>query len=434
MPARLVSSPPWTFLAAACALALVGCGAKTGLYVPDGGDNESFDAGVDGGLDASMADAGPDADICVDVPFDGGPVEVDLDVEAQVGAADIAFLIDVTASMQEEIEEIRSRLRDQLVPAIRDAVPDSRLAVATFADFPVGDYGSSGAGDKPFELRLPMTSNINEVQAAVDNIELGDGRDIQESQVEALYQLATGAGRGSYVEPSAGCPAGGLGYACVRRDALPVVLLFTDAEFHNGPGGVFPYGSDVIPRPATYEEAVRALNALGVRVMGFDSGGGLARDHLREVARDTEAIAEGSPLVFDIGTSGQRLGTSVVEAIETLAGSLEQDIDAVLVDPVPSDGVNVLDFVEGVVPLRAEPPDGVAGIDVEGGVFLQARAGTRLIWQIVVRNDAVVPGPSPRRFRLEIIFRGDARRRLGRRFIDIVVPGEGGEGCDELFP
>ncbi len=413
------------------AMCLAGCGAKTGLYVPDADAQAPPDA-MDAGID--VFDAGPDVDICVEVPFDGGPVQVELEVEAEVGSADITFLIDVTASMGEEIDRIRSRLRDQLSPAIDEAIPDSQLAVATFADFPVRGYGNAGAGDNPFELRLPMTTDLSQVQAAVNAINLGDGADIQESQVEALYQLATGAGRGTFVPPSAGCPMGGIGYACMRRDAFPIVLLFTDADFHNGPRGAFPYGAgDIVPAPATYAEAVSALNALGMVVIGFDSGEGAAVDHLRSIAEDTGAVAGGRPLVFDIGSTGRRLGTQVVSAIQTFASSVEQDIDAIFLDGDPTDGIDATEFVESIRPLAANPPDGVSSIDVDEGVFRDARAGTLLTWEITVFNDAVVPGPRPQRVRLEIIFRGDARRRISRLFVDIIVPGEDGSGCEEFL-
>ncbi len=413
----------------ATALACVGCGAKTGLYVPDGGDNApdaSFDAGIDSGMDAGI-----DADLCIEVPFDGGPVEISLEVEAQIGAADIAFLIDVTSSMDQEIDRIRARLRDSIAPAIREAIPDSRLAVATFADFAVGSYGSSVRGDKPFELRLPMTDDISAVQAAVNSITMADGRDVEESQVEALYQLATGEGRGSHVPPSAGCPSGGRGYACFRSDAMAVVMLFTDAEFHNGPDGAHPYGSDVVPRPATYPDALAALRALDMRVIGFDSGRGVPRQHLERVARDTGAVADGDELVYDIGSTGEGLSAGVVEAIRTFASTAEQDVDAIYFDGDPTDDVNSADFVEALRPLSADPMSGVGSIDFDAGVFRDVTAGTLLTWEVVLRNDAVVPGPRPQRFRLEVIFRGDMRRRISRAFIDIVVPGTDGAGCDE---
>ena len=399
-------------------LLLVGCGAKTGLDVPDA----ETDAGVDASLDAGIP--------CVEVPLDGGPIEVPLETEAQLGRADVVFLIDVTASMMDEIEEIRDSLRDRLAPAIESEIPDASFGVATFADFPVMPYGDPD--DHAFELALPMTPDLSRVQAAVNAIGLGSGRDEPESQVEALYQLATGEGLVPYIDPSFGCPMGGRGYPCFRDDALPIVLLFTDAPFHNGPDGANRYTSGLAATPHTYDEAVEALRAVGVRVIGFNSGDGGSRSHLRDIARDTDALRpDGSPLVFDIGRDGESLNTSVVDAMKSFADGVVFDIDAILNDPVPGDGVDATGFVESVLPLRAEPADGVESIDTEAGVFRGVEAGTTVVFQLIIRNDAVVPGPEPQRFLLEIIFRGDGRTRLGRRVIEIVIPGADGMGCPD---
>lgn len=400
-----------------------GCGAKTGLYTDDGGAPPNQ-------LDAPV-DAGPEMP-CIEVPFEGEPVILNLEVAAILGRADITFLIDQTASMGDEIDRIRSRLRDQIAPAIRGAIPDSQLAVATFADFPVDPYGART--DVPFELRLPMSDELAAVQAAVNAIQLSDGRDVQESQVEALYQLATGEGIGTYVPRSAGCSRGGEGYACTRPDSLPVVLLFTDNASHNGPSGANSYNASRIPgaTPHTYNQAVDALQRNGTVVIGFDSGGGVAGPHLRAIARDTGAITGGEPLVYEIGSRGERLGTSVVDAIQTFAGTLIQDVDAEVFDPNPGDGIAVLDIVEGVSPVSATPMSGIERIDEERGAFIGARAGTVLRWELELRNDAIVPGPVPQRFTIEVRFRGDGRRFIERVLVDIVIPSVDGLGCEPL--
>jgi hypothetical protein len=92
--------------------------------------------------------------------------------------------------------------------------------------------------------------------------------------------------------------------------------------------------------------------------------------------------------------------------------------------------VDPREFVDELVAVRAEPMDRIQGIDRATNTFLGVRAGTRVFYQLRVRNDAVVPGPEPRRFRLEIVFRGDRRTRLGSRIVEIVVPGADGEGCE----
>ncbi len=400
----------------ALSMVAAGCGAKTGLDVPDTG----VDAGMDAGVDSSIP--------CIEVPLDGGIIEVPLDIEAELARADVLFLVDTTASMGEEIDQIRAGLRDRIAPGIAEAIPDSALGVANFEDFPEGMCGEGG--DIPFQLLTPITQDLNRAQAAVDALELGNGLDRPESHVEALFQVATGAGLGSYVPPSFGCPRGGLGYPCFRADALPIVLLFTDAPFHAGPGGSNPYLCTIAPPPHSYDEARDALSALGIRVMGLYSGEGEGRSDLLAIARDTGAVEDGAPLVFDIGTSGSSLSDQVVAAIRTLADVIEFDVDAMLVDPDPTDGVDPREFIESIVPVRAEPMDRIMGIDPDTATFLGVRAGTRLFFQLRIRAGARVPGPEPQRFLLEIVFRGDRRTRLGSRFVEIVIPGEDGEGCE----
>ena len=417
--------PPSLRLALLIAPLLVACGTKSQIPTPD----IIRDAGQD--ADAEM-DAGTDAELpCFEVPIDGGPINASLDVEAEVGRADIVFLVDVTQSMQEEIDRIRGRLRDLIVPGVREAIPDSQFAVATFADFPVMDYGSRD--DRPFTLFLPSSNDITQVQAAVDAIELGDGVDQPESQVEAVYQLATGEGIGAYVPASAGCPMRGIGYACFRRDALPMILLFTDAPMHNGPAGTFLYDATRLGVNAhSYGDALAAVRSIGARVIGFDSGSGAGRGDLTSFARDTNTLdASGRPLVYDIGVTGESLGREVVAAVRTFAGSLVQDVDAIARDPVAGDGVDVLAFIEGVRPLSADPMSGVGAIDSVNGVFRDVEAGTRLTFQITIQAGSVVPGPTAQRFLVEIVFRGNGRTRLASRLIEIVIPGMDGSGCEE---
>jgi len=400
-------------------VAFSGCGAKTGLEVPE--------VGPDAGTDAPDS---PDAPLpCIELQPDAGPILLPLDTEVVVGRADVLMLIDVTGSMDEEIDQIRATLRDRLVPGIRGAIPDSRLGVATFADFPAG--GCGGSDDVPFAQILPIDGDVARVQAAVDSVAITSGGDPPESQVEGLYQAATGEGLGTIIPASFGCPGGGFGYPCFRTDALPVILLFTDAAFHNGPGGSEPYPLGCGAEGAhTYSEAVDVLNARGIRVMGLFSGARTVRGDLERIATDTGAVSGGTPLVFDIGARGESLSNNVIAAVRTLADVIQFDVDTVLVDPVPSDGVDPRAFVDAVIALRAEPPSGVTSI--AGGVFFGVSTGTRVVFQLQLRNDVVAPGAGPQHFLLEIVFRADGRTRLGSTIIDIVIPGADGTGCPPM--
>jgi hypothetical protein len=440
VPVRLST----TFLAVLlAATGWVGCGANTGLPIHGRLHDSGIlanDAGVDAGADAAVE--------CVEVPLDGGPVNASMRLQAQVGRADVVFLIDVTSSMDAEIARVRARLRDRIAPAIRAAIPDSQLAVATFGDFPAGEYGMAEF-DVPFTLMSPSTADIARVQAAVDSVSIGSGGDQPESQVEALYQLATGEGLidprkagAFYVTPSTGCPSGGRGYACIRRDAVPVVLLFTDAVMHEGPNPSdrraysrsvlgFSLGSGIGPH--TFANAVSELVALDARVIGFDSGGGAGAPDLRTLATQTGTVdAFGRPLVLDIGSSGERLTEEVVGAIQTFASTVIQDIDAVVRDADASDGVDARMLVEYVEPVSATPMSGIGSIDVVNHVFVDATVGTELTFRLVVRSGIAVPGPEPRFVTIEVVFRGNGRTRLGSVIVRLLVPAADGRGCESL--
>ncbi len=228
--------------------------------------------------------------------------------------ADVLFLMDTTGSMSGEIAQIQARLRDTIIPGLAAEIADVRFAVASFDDFPVGSYGSFG--DVPFQLVTSITADVPTTQAAVNTLRASGGADAPESQVEALYQVATGAGISGFVPPRGACGTG-IGYPCFRPGATPIILLITDADFHNGPGGAYSYFG-VSPTPHTYSQAVSALNAIGAKVLGLMSGAP-AYDDLVAIARDTGAVAsDGSPIVFDIGSDGSSLGIDVVRAVQTL--------------------------------------------------------------------------------------------------------------------
>jgi len=420
----------WVLPLLSMALVVAGCGSKTGLGVPparDAGPDGGRDAGFDGGSDAGT-DAGPVPDECIDLPFEEPPEEVRVSFEGRILAADVLFLVDTTGSMGEEIAQIQSTLRDVLIPATVETIGDVRLSVASLADFPRASYG--GDRDVPFLLVQPSTSDIEAMRRAVDRLPSSSGADGPESQTEALYLAATGEGMGVFVPPSR-CPEGTVGYPCFRPDGSRIILLFTDAPFHNGPGGSNAYGPDVSPTPHTYAESINALRSIGAKVLGLFSGGSdteALRD-LQAVARDTGAVTPtGEPIVFDIGTDGRRLDRGVVETISTLVDEVPIDID-VLVEDVEGDPFDATAFVRDIVALRADPPDGAIN---RGDRFDRVRPGTRVTFSIQLQNDILPPATEPRTYMMRIVLRGDGITRLQSTLVQVLIPGIRMETCDDL--
>lgn len=407
----------------------VGCGAKTGLYTGDSGPDTGFDAGVDVGPDAGM-DVGPDAPPppCIEVPREEGPVDASFGLPVSLAVVDVFFLLDATASMLDEIDTIRRRLRSTVVPGVLEAIPDAQFGVALVGEFPVEPYGPPGV--RPYDLRQPITSDVPRIEAALERLPSWGNFDEPEAQVEGLFQLATGAGLSPFVSPSAGCPSGGSGGGCFRSDALPVVLLITDAPMNNGPPGVSPTSRYDFEGPHDYDDAVAALDRLGALVIGLGARDSFAMSpmsHLRAIARDTGSVdAAGNPLAFDIGGGGGGVGVGIVEAISRLAAGTPLDVDA-LVEDIPGDEYDARDLVRAITPLSAEPMSGIEGTTATQ--FLGVLPGTVVTFRITVDSSTVPERAETVRIPARVLFRAFGRSRLGRREVVFLIPGTDGGSC-----
>jgi hypothetical protein len=416
------------------ALALVACGARSGLGVPDG------DVSTPTVADAGSPDAGPLEPLCIEAPVTAGAVTAELEVPASLAVVDLLFLIDNTGSMRDEIDDVRQGLQEVVVPGVRATIPDPWFGVALYGEFPIAPHGDPPV--LPYALLAPLTDEVPQVEAALDQADDFDwGNDDEpEAGVEALFQATTGRGYdGSSVNipPLAGCPRGGLGGACFRADALPIIVMITDAPFHNGPPGVRPvddYGFS--PAPASYDDAVDGVAALDALLLGLgseDRGRRFSpRAHMTQLLRDTGSVdLGGDPLYFDIGASGDRVrnqvGLQIVQAVEQVAAGVALDVRG-QVEDAPGDEVDASPLLRGLRGVRASPASNVDAI--EGDTFLGVVPGTVLTFEVVVDASGLAPSPSRRVFPIRVIVRA-GRSRLATFERVVVVPGEDGRGCDD---
>jgi hypothetical protein len=204
--------------------------------------------------------------------------------------------------------------------------------------------------------------------------------------------------------------------------------LFTDHSFHNGPpdGTTDPYHLPDVPN---WLDAMAALDDIGAKVLGFpshggDSSGNDAEADLIATAEATGAVRmDGSPLVFPLATDGRGLDSTVVRAISDLSTQVARDVSTAVEErPVIDDGVAAAEFIRDVVPLRAEPQDGVESVD--DSTFYQVQAGTSLTFTVTFQNDLVPHGREPQVYVARIVVVGDGTVRLDDRRVIILIPPE----------
>ncbi len=107
---------------------------------------------------------------------------------------DACLIVDLSGSYANDLPNIKA-----LAPGIWDdivagGVSDLQMGLASFVDFPFGWWGSAPSGDYGYRLDQDLTATKGIWTTAVNGMVTKNGGDGPESQYEALYQMATGAG------------------------------------------------------------------------------------------------------------------------------------------------------------------------------------------------------------------------------------------------
>lgn len=197
----------------------------------------------------------------------------------KVTSADVYFLVDQSGSMDQERDKLTASLttgdyinnaayqcsdfdfdfvpnNEQkdlgIIGAIRCLIRDANFGVGLFREIPFSPTYAPN-DHLAFANYHDISDDIPSVLAAVNRLATVGNIDWPEDSMLALHQTLTGGGMyfgvGKRAIPRATCPPLTWGYPCFRQGAVPIVIMFTDAQFHNGPdsggGGTFNYSSSL---------------------------------------------------------------------------------------------------------------------------------------------------------------------------------------------
>jgi hypothetical protein len=434
------------------------------------GDGFTDLAEVAAGTDPTDALSGiPESDFFVVLPYEGPHENRPLLFNTDISVADIFFLADMTGSMSGVRSNIITGLIDTIIPGLQAAIPDVQMGAGGYDDYPVVPFGS--APDLPFYLlreiapadqdsgawsipgagpdyagcpRDAATSDIGRITGApngrpdileaVEGLPCHGGYDGEESTGPALWATATGGGLdwpGGTV-PAQSCPSipdesgPRFGYPCFRPGALPIILLFGDYNWHNGPASSAPY---TFPAPE-YAEAVSALTAIGARVLPIVNSYGTPPANYVQIATDTGTVrGDGTPLVFEISTTGVGLDAAVIDAVLELVSGTPQDVSTRRENrPGNPDEFDATLFIQAIVP-REGYRGGVAGTgysSMDMTTFYGVTPGTVVEFDVDFHNDVRPPAATAQIFQARIIVVGNGVADLDSRNVYIIVPPDGG--------
>ncbi|MEE9398950.1 MAG: S8 family serine peptidase [Dehalococcoidales bacterium] len=239
--------------------------------------------------------------------------------ETTVTSLDILFLVDVSGSYGDDIDTLQSKA-SEIIDDLSGRGIDVQFGVASFADFPIYPYGSAFSGDEAFFLNQVITDDTD---AAIDGINQLDnplhyGADGAESQLEALYQAATGEGidingDGDYEDTGDLSPQS-VGW---RTGALKMIFLATDAPFHDSaeesgyPGHSFPQTLD-------------ALQEESIIVIGFQSGGS------SETEEDVKAVTDATGgETYELSSDSAEIADKIAEGLEAALAEVDLSIEKI---------------------------------------------------------------------------------------------------------
>ncbi|MBX7193461.1 MAG: hypothetical protein K1X94_15505 [Sandaracinaceae bacterium] len=395
----------------------------------------------------------PEGDFFVVLPYLGPHEARPLEFGTDISVADVYFLIDTTGSMGGPISNVQSSLTT-IAAELSSRIRSVQMGVGEHKDFPFCDgsadpFGSGGncfgdAGDDAYVHHTDITDSVSTVQAGLAALSASGGSDGPESQVPSLYHTASGLG-GNYTFsdgtawsiPARSCPAfpdetrRRIGYPCFRPGALPIVVLVSDVDWHNGPGGTNAYDGISPPAP-TFDQSVSEMNRIGARFIGVAVGGG-GRTEMEAMARATGSVdGSGVPLVYD--SSGGEVSSTIIDGIGTLIGGTPQDVNTRTANVPGNPGdVDATGFIKMIVPNTGcnastgacGPMAGVTYDHQDTTTFYEVIPGTRVTFDVDFYNDIVPPPPTAQIFRALIVVVGNGVAELDSRQVYIVVPPDG---------
>lgn len=102
---------------------------------------------------------------------------------AKISKLDLAFVIDTTGSMEDDIDEVKENMKDYLDDLVENGLVDYRIAIVDYRDFA---SRSSDSDDYPYSVQLDFTNDYDDIVNAINGLDLGNGGDWKETLCSAL--------------------------------------------------------------------------------------------------------------------------------------------------------------------------------------------------------------------------------------------------------
>jgi hypothetical protein len=338
-----------------------------------------------------------EGELCIDIDqfCETIPIKLEMPLpSAEEGlGVDVVFVFDRSGSFSDDLSTFQTEAT-QLTNRLGAELNDLAIGLGSFVDAPC--YGFGYGDDFGYELNLSLTTELDRLNAIIDEMYIFSGSDEPESQLEAMYQALTGEG----VAVSSGSCAG---IADIppsdmewRDRAISFLFMSTDADFHQPTDVDYPY-----PHNAT--NIIDVALERGTRIYTLLSGTTIADSDAYLIAEATGGE------VLNLDASSSELVGTVSEAVFDALSNTE-----VALVPEGDDAGFVTDIF----------PSHVSGLDLLTNTTLDVT---------VTLLSTVDPTGVEQIFTFDLVFYIN-NGEVSRIPVSITIPADTPEVCDNRPP
>ena len=361
--------------------------------------------------------------------------------DTDISKIDVAFMLDLSGSMGEEQQNLKDKIKSDVVEKIatlNEGTLDAAYAFVHFMDF-------SDNMDVVYKVDTLVTKDIDELKAAVDNSPLANGgtecdwlvlyaatisEDIHgpcSTEPEVNWMPGMSSEKATCNIPLPDCTGreGNRAGLCFREKAMPILIIITDEP----PTDTFMPPSN----EKASDLAIKTMAAQNAKFIGIDSsstnGNKNISDFFEAVSNATGTLdANGKSFNFTVSSDavaadGKAMSEKIGEAIESLTSFVQMDVWVAGNSNELCNGtdMSVANFILGGIPIKAEPPEG-ASIDAANMKFRDVNPGTIVTFDVQFHND-FCPNPTnaPVLYKAEAMVLGEGAY-LSKKEVQIIVP------------
>jgi hypothetical protein len=352
---------------------------------------------------------------------------------------DVSFVMDTTGSMGSSINGLKSALAGTLLAQLQAAIPSVGMSIVSHKD--------ETDGNQLVSVRQATTTELALAQAGVNSLTPSGGDDTPEGQIPAMWHVLTGGAVSNI--PAAKPLPGTTGAVNFRAGAVPVVVLITDAPWHDSRAGISSAILNLAFNTAharfvslaqNDESQANALSdATGSNLPASAFAGCAAGKCCTDIGGAARAPSGpgGTCRLNYRYSNGNNIGGSVVGAIKAIAvGSVYDVTVRPKNDPTNTAGMDATKFIKAMRAkdegdpaenCPAHPAKDTNGDGIKD-TFIAVTVGTRVCFEVIAEMNTTVQGQAQAlypRADLEVLgVPGDIK--LDNRKVLFLVPPKSG--------